>query len=154
MGGKLRTLRKAARKGFAKGLARGVFKKVALKLRVPKGLPNKGARVIRQVGQGAKKAVLATKNNFRRLFEQLHPRMPKRFQVHHSLPQKFEDIMKRAGINIHDMKYLRGVDPKIHSKITTEWGRWERALGHKPTSDEIIKFAQSIERRYGQHFVK
>ena len=110
--------------------------------------------MVRQIGQGAKKAVVATANNFRRLFQQLHPKMPSRFQVHHSLPQKFEAIMKRAGINIHDMKYLRGVDPKIHSKITTEWGRWERALGHKPTSDEIIKFAQSIERKYGKNFVK
>jgi hypothetical protein len=46
------------------------------------------------------------------------------------------------------------VDPKIHSKITTEWGRWERALGHTPSADEIIKFAQSIERKYGKNFVK
>ena len=52
MGGKLRTLRKVARKGFAKGLARGVFKKVALKLRIPKSLPNKGARALRQAAAG------------------------------------------------------------------------------------------------------
>jgi len=29
--------------------------------------------------------------------------------------------MKSAGINIHEVDYLKGVDPKIHSKITTEW---------------------------------
>jgi hypothetical protein len=154
MGGKLRTLRKVARKGFAKGLARGVFKKVALKLRIPKSLPNKGARALRQAAAGAKKTVLAWAGNYRKLFKAAHPNMPSRYQVHHSLPQKFEAIMKRAGINIHELKYLRGVDPKIHSKITTEWGRWERRLGHKPTADEIIRFAQQIERKYGKNFIK
>jgi hypothetical protein len=152
MASKLRTLRKAARKGFAKGLARGVFKKVALKLRMPKSLPNKGARVLRQVGAGAKKAVVATKSNFRKLFTAAHPNMPSTHQVHHSLPQKFEAIMTKAGVNIHENKFLRGVDPKIHSKITTEWGRWERALGHKPKADEIIKFAKQMDTKYWKYF--
>jgi len=39
MGKKLRALKKVARKA---GLARGVFKKVGLKLRKPKSLPNRG----------------------------------------------------------------------------------------------------------------
>jgi hypothetical protein len=152
MATKLRAVRKAARKAFSKGLARGVFKKVAAKLRVPKSLPRKGARVVRQIGQGAKKVILATKHNFRKLFTDAHPNMPKTHQVHHALPQKFEALMKRAGINIHENKYLRGVDPKIHSKITTEWGRWERALGHKPTAAEVQTFARQIERNYGKFF--
>src|SRR6185436_8397465 len=119
-----------------------------------KGLPNKGLRALRRAGAAAKTTIKATAGNYRRLFAKLHPGMPKKYQVHHSLPQKFEATMKRAGINIHEMKYLRGVDPKVHSKITTEWGRWERKLGHKPTADEIMKFALQIERKYGKNFVK
>jgi hypothetical protein len=64
---------------------------------------------------------VAFKSNYRKLFLDKNPRLPKGWQVHHTLPQKYEEIMKKAGVNIHEAEYLRGVDPKVHSKITNEW---------------------------------
>ncbi|MFC0864196.1 polymorphic toxin-type HINT domain-containing protein, partial [Sphaerimonospora cavernae] len=92
--------------------------------------------------------------NYRNSFLKANPGMPKNYQVHHSLPQKYEETMWEAGVNIHENQFLRGVDPGIHSKITTEWRRWERKLGHKPTASEIIRFARYIDHKYGQYFYK
>lgn len=62
--------------------------------------------------------------------------------------------MKEVGINIHEVKYLRGVDPKIHSKITTEWARWEKRLGRTPTAKEIIDFAKQMDIKYRKYWYK
>ena len=93
------------------------------------------------------------KSNYRQNFKNAHPNMPSNYQVHHSLPQKYADTMKQAGINIHENQYLRGVDPAIHSKITNEWQRWGRNLGRTPTAQDIIDFAQQIDIKYGAHFI-
>jgi hypothetical protein len=66
---------------------------------------------------------LATSGNYRTLYLEKFPGLPKGWQVHHTLPQKYESILSKAGINIHEVKYLRGIDPKIHTKITNEWGK-------------------------------
>ncbi|GFN32160.1 hypothetical protein PCURB6_24200 [Paenibacillus curdlanolyticus] len=95
---------------------------------------------------------VATKNNYRKLFVKSNPGMPSNYQVHHTLPQKYESIMKDAGINIHETQYLRGVDPSIHSKITTAWTKWEKSLGRTPTAREIQDFAKEIDKQYGQYW--
>lgn len=73
-------------------------------------------------------------------------------QVHHTLPQKYETIMKNAGINIHETQYLKGIDPKIHSKITNEWSKWDKKLGRTPTSQDIMDFADTIESKYRRYW--
>ncbi|MEQ7011006.1 hypothetical protein ABN028_32970 [Actinopolymorpha sp. B17G11] len=82
-----------------------------------------------------------------------HPNMPDDYQVHHALPQRYAGIMERVGVNIHDPSMLRGVDPAVHTKITTEWGRWHRGLGGRmPTAQEITLFSYRIDERYGSYF--
>ncbi|MED4905638.1 T7SS effector LXG polymorphic toxin [Parageobacillus thermoglucosidasius] len=107
-----------------------------------------------KVEAGDKGTVKASKNNYRKKYLQEYPGLPEGWQVHHSLPQKYEKIMKEVGINIHEVKYLRGVDPKIHSKITTEWARWEKRLGRTPTAKEIIDFAKQMDIKYGKYWYK
>ena len=98
--------------------------------------------------------VVATKNNYRKLYTNANPGMPSNYQVHHTLPQKYDDIMKKAGINIHETQYLRGVDPAIHSKITTAWTKWEKSLGRTPTAQDVQNFAKEIDKQYGQYWYK
>ncbi|MFC4402901.1 PrsW family glutamic-type intramembrane protease [Gracilibacillus xinjiangensis] len=103
-------------------------------------------------GEGNKGITNATKNNYRKLYLEQFPDLPKRWQVHHTLPQKYETIMKNAGINIHEVQHLKGIDPKIHSKITNEWSKWDKKLGRTPTSQDIIDFANTIESKYGKYW--
>ncbi|WP_427338763.1 hypothetical protein [Caloranaerobacter sp. DY30410] len=60
--------------------------------------------------------------------------------------------MKKARINIHEVRYLRGVSTKIHLKITNEWRKWDKALGRTPTIQEIIDFARRIDRKYNRYW--
>ena len=92
----------------------------------------------------------ATKNNYRTLYLEKYPNLPGDYQVHHTLPQKYESIFKEQGINIHDIVYLKGVDSKIHSKITTEWMRWEKSLEKNPTVQDVIEFAKKIDDKYNK----
>jgi RHS repeat-associated protein len=72
------------------------------------------------IAKGA--AEVASANNFRALFLKARPDLPSGWAVHHSFPQRYAELMRAAGINIHDVQLLRGVSPQLHSKITTEWG--------------------------------
>jgi hypothetical protein len=116
-----------------------------------KHLPTKGARVTVRVVR--RRPVVPTKHNYSELFRAAHPNLPRTWPIHHSLPQKYEGLMQRAGINIHENRYLRGVSPDIHPKITAEWGRWHRSLGREPTAADVQRFAAQIERRWGSFFV-
>lgn len=97
---------------------------------------------------------IANENNYRDLYLKENPMMPKNWQVHHTLPQKYESIMRNMGMNIHETKFLRGVDPQIHTKITNEWRIWEKQLGQTPTAREVLDFAKIIEEKYGEFFFK
>lgn len=60
--------------------------------------------------------------------------------------------MKKSGINEHELKYLRGVDSKIHSKITTEWTKWDKTLGRIPTAQDVINFSKQIHTKYNKYW--
>jgi RHS repeat-associated protein len=97
---------------------------------------------------------VATKNNYRKLYLETHPGLPEGWQVHHSLPQKYENIMTDAGINIHETQYLRGIDAYTHKQITKEWQKWDKSLGRDPTSEEIIDFSRQIDEKYKSNWFK
>ena len=67
------------------------------------------------------KETVATAGNYRSLFQKAVGSIREGFQVHHSIPQKYEKMFADLGINIHENQWLRGVSPAIHSKITSEW---------------------------------
>ncbi len=61
--------------------------------------------------------------------------------------------MDRVGVNIHEHQFLRGVDSKVHSQITSEWGRWERSFGRTPTAQEFTNFSFVVDQKFGHLFV-
>lgn len=60
--------------------------------------------------------------------------------------------MKDSGINIHEVKYLKGVDAETHKLITKEWMKWDKALGKTPTVQEVIDFAKQIDTKYNKYW--
>ncbi len=105
-------------------------------------------------GTGSNVAKTANVSNYRNNFLEVNPNIPKKYQVHHSLPQKYENILNDTRINIHETQYLRGIDPTIHSKITNEWTKWDKSLGRTPTAQEIINFSKQIDSKYGNYWYK
>ncbi|HMM21087.1 MAG TPA: hypothetical protein PKA10_10135 [Selenomonadales bacterium] len=118
--------------------------------------PSKAAEGIadaeRIVAQDARK--ISNAKNYRDLFLKENPGMPKELQVHHTLPQKYQEILNGKGINIHETKYLEGIDPDIHRLVTKEWQRWEKSLGRTPTAEEVIDFAKQIDSKYSEFWYK
>ncbi|UCS12256.1 hypothetical protein [Clostridium botulinum] len=95
----------------------------------------------------------ATKNNYRKMFLKEFPYLPKGYQVHHTLPQKYDSIMKKLGINVHELKYLKGVDKEVHKLITKEWMKWDKGLGRSATVQEVIDFAKQIHDKYNKYWL-
>jgi RHS repeat-associated protein len=96
---------------------------------------------------------VASASNYRALFSGARPDLPSGWQVHHSMPQKYEELMGAAGLNIHDVQFLRGVSPQVHSKITTEWGRFDKAAGGSPSAAQVADFAKQLDRKYEGTFM-
>ena len=100
----------------------------------------------------SEKAAGATKNNYRKLFVEKFPDLPKGYQVHHTLPQKYVTIMKNVGSNIHEVEYLKGIDVETHKLITKEWMKWDKALGKTPTAQDVIDFTKQIDNKYNKYW--
>ncbi|MBF5042068.1 hypothetical protein FGE12_06650 [Aggregicoccus sp. 17bor-14] len=95
----------------------------------------------------------ATASNYRDRFVKARPDLPAGFEVHHSLPQKYAETLEGAGINIHDLQFLRGVDDKTHNVITNMWNKFDKANKGNPTAAQIADFAQKIDKQFGDKFV-
>lgn len=96
---------------------------------------------------------VASAANYRSLFTRARPDLPKGWEVHHSMPQMYEELMRVAGLNIHEVQFLRGVSPQIHSKITTEWTHFHKAAGGNPSATQVADFAKQLDRKYGGNFM-
>jgi hypothetical protein len=92
-------------------------------------------------------------SNYRDLFRTNRPDMPPTHQVHHTLPKQYGDLFARAGINIHEVQYLRGVDVPTHITITNMWGAFHLQSGGNPTINQIQNFARQIDQQFGSRFV-
>jgi len=95
----------------------------------------------------------ANAGNYRKTFTALRP-IPSGYEVHHSLPQKYEATMSKAGVNIHNPFRLQGVDPQTHQAITREWARWDRDLGRQPSAQEVIQFKEAIDQQYSGKLIE
>jgi hypothetical protein len=91
--------------------------------------------------------------NYRDLFRQNRPDTPPNYQVHHSLPQAYADRMAAAGINIHELQYLRGIDVPTHITITNMWRTFNNQHGGNPSIPQIQNFARQIDQQFGSKFV-
>jgi|GEM_PF-3601101 len=93
-----------------------------------------------------------TKNGYRTGFKILNPSMLRGFQVHHTLPQEYRDWFAKNGINVDQMKYLRGVAPHIHDELTARWRKFGMIFGRTPPVEQIQKFADILEKRYSNYY--
>jgi len=87
--------------------------------------------------------------NYRARYLKADPGLPDGWQVHHSIPQKYQQSFADLGIDVGDMQFLRGVDPKIHSRITTEWGRFDARFGGNPSPADVSRFSKQIDETFG-----
>jgi hypothetical protein len=97
------------------------------------------------------KYILPTSSNYRLRYLQADPNLPANWAVHHSIPQKYRELFSVVGIDIDDLQFLRGVSPDIHSKITTEWMRFDMQSGGNPNAAEVARFMQYIDHKYEKH---
>lgn len=97
---------------------------------------------------------------YRVKFATIHPDFPGgQWQVHHSIPQRFRDTLKKAGINVDSPSFLRGVRTtpgdlsNVHQKITNYWENWRRdflnSFGREPSAAEIIERAKQADWQFG-----
>jgi hypothetical protein len=96
---------------------------------------------------------VATRYNYRDIFFKAFPEASRSLQVHHTLPQRFESLLAKESINVHELQFLRGVDRAIHGQITNAWGQWQRQLGRMPSAQDVLEFAAEVEGQYGQYFI-
>jgi hypothetical protein len=76
------------------------------------------------------------------------------YQVHHSLPQKYQNVFEAVGLNIHENKYLRWVPEQVHYQITSERRKFDSSLWWAPSIGEITSFARQIDANYWKFFVR
>ena len=77
-------------------------------------------------------------------------------QAHHMHPQKFESMIKDAGLdlNIHDPKHLRWWSSTTHQKYANQVNmEFEKGfeilqMNGKLTEDNVIKLGNSITEKY------
>jgi filamentous hemagglutinin len=129
------------------------------------GLAPVAGGMIRRVGEPTVEAIaawmrtsgdavaVANASNYRAIFLKSRPDLPAGWQVHHSLPQKYEELMRASGVNVNDIEFLRGVSPEVHSRISTEWTRFDKINGGNPSAAQIAEFAKQIDRKYDGKFV-
>jgi hypothetical protein len=74
------------------------------------------------------------------------------YQVHHILRQSepFAEAMRRAGVNVHDPRWLRevpytGEHRNIHAWITNQWNAWYSTFEGTLTAQHIVDQARLLE---------
>jgi hypothetical protein len=100
--------------------------------------------------------------NYRLNFAQRYPEFPggRQWQVHHSIPQKFRQTLRDAGIRVDSPEFLRGVrttpgeTSNVHARITNHWEDWHREFrtrfGREPGAAEVIEKAHDVDWRFSQ----
>jgi hypothetical protein len=111
-----------------------------------------GTLAARQIQRAATQRTPSA-SNYRDLFRLNRPDTPPNYQIHHSLPQAYADRMAAAGINIHEVRYLRGVDVPTHITITNMWRTFTNQHGGNPSISQIQNFARQIDQQFGSRFV-
>ena len=104
-------------------------------------------------GGGFTRTTLTTPNNYRSVFQKAQPNLPSSHVIHHSLPQRYRELMRQSKVYIDELQYLRGVDPEIHGRITKEWLGFHGRCGGDPSAVQVLNFADEINERYGQYFI-
>lgn len=112
--------------------------------------------------EGATRAAPTAGNYRGRYNAQRHaegkPRLPDSFDAHHSIPQEyrghkdFKDFDFDAPENIQGVKGNRA-DVNTHQDITNDWSAFREA-NPEATGDQILKFAQEMDEKYKNDWIK
>jgi hypothetical protein len=78
---------------------------------------------------------------------------PPQAEVHHTLFQKYEADFRSIGVNIHEERFLRGVDAPLHRQITKRVAKLERDLGRRLSTDEVLDLAARFDAEYGTQLI-
>ena len=92
-----------------------------------------------------------TARNFSENLARLTGKIPKNAHAHHVLPQKFEDLFGKAGINIHDPRYGAWVDADAHARWSYRYNEaWREFFegNQNPTKEQILEFARKLAKRF------
>ncbi len=71
------------------------------------------------------------KSGYRENYFDETPDCPRNWRVHHTKQQALRERYRRAGINVDNPKYLRGVPNEIHKEITNSQLAWAADLRSK-----------------------
>lgn len=127
---------------------------------VPKGLTPAQTQQLLQEAKAIDTAE-SVAGGYRAKFGKKYPDFPggREWQVHHSIPQEFRETLTKAGIDVDNVGFLRGVRTtpgelsNVHAKITTHWVNWRsdfvQKFGRRPTAAEIIEKAKEVDWRFG-----
>jgi len=102
---------------------------------------------------GFLRTTLTTPNNYRTIFAKARPDLPNDWVVHHTLPQRYRDLMRQAGVKIDELQYLRGVERRIHNEINAEWLRFHTRCGGDPSPVQVLNFSDEISERFRIQFI-
>jgi hypothetical protein len=83
-------------------------------------------------------------------------------QIHHSYPQKYRKTAEANNYDIDNplttfaVKTKPGPNTNVHSKITTEFTRWDKKIrqrfGKAPTHQQILQKKAQMDKKYGQFY--
>jgi hypothetical protein len=77
---------------------------------------------------------------------------PRGAHAHHTLPVKFEQRFKQAGLNIHDPKYGAYWEGTAHNQTAAAYNQsFEAFFRANPNANatQIVDFARNLARRHG-----
>lgn len=95
---------------------------------------------------------VASKGNYKAMLTKIVAQPSAFFQAHHVFPQKFLDIFERAGMNIHEGKYMQWWENTDHLKNARGYNNeWKSFFGKtpNPTLQEIEEFGRGLMKEYG-----
>ena len=126
------------------------------------------ANVYRYCGGDPVNAADPTGLGYREDFIAATPNMPSDWPVHHTLQQakRVQERFKEAGIDVDDLDYLRGVDPKLHDQINQcQTDFWKAMMDkydcdtlaevyEKVSLDDVLAHVKAMEEQYGHLWLR
>ncbi|MBK8915637.1 MAG: hypothetical protein IPM64_13765 [Phycisphaerales bacterium] len=90
------------------------------------------------------------RGSFQDVLRQQGRELPRGWQVHHRIPQRFRGLFSDA--ELHDVSNLAGVEPRMHAQITAMWEDFAQK-NWNPSRTDVTRFQLTIDRLFGNHYI-